>query len=124
MQVKLHQIPHGVHSFCYSIFNCHCCSVVGEDTGRFINFIVNILLGISVLMWFLVSFIWQIIYNCWWYITSSANELVTVVWSYMHLLFVAIIQILGTFGLLSLNTTHLALRILYYVFLLWVFSTF
>ena len=92
-----------------------------KTVADLLTFIVNILLGISVLMWFLVNFIWQIIYNCWWYIASSANELVTVVWLYGHLPFMAIIQILGAFSLLSLNFTDLVLRILYYIFLLWVF---
>ena len=86
-----------------------------------LTFTVNMLLGIPVLMWFLINFIWQIIYNCWWCVASSANDLVTVMWSYVHIPFVALIQILGAFGLLSLNVTHLVLRILYYVFLLWVF---
>ena len=92
-----------------------------KTVAALLSFIVNVLLGISVLMWFLVNFIWQIIYNCWWYIASSANELATIVWLYVHLPSMAIIQILGAFSLLSLKFTGLVLRILYYIFLLWVF---
>ena len=72
-------------------------------------------------MWFLVNFTWQIIYNCWWHLASSANDLVAFVWSYVKLPFVVVIHILKSFGLLSLSVTHLVLRNLYYIFLLWVF---
>ena len=85
-----------------------------------ITFFFNALLGLAILMWFIVNIIWQMIYNCWWYIASSANDLVALVWSYVKLPFVALIHILRGFGFLSLSVTHLVLRILYYVFLLWV----
>ena len=92
-----------------------------RTTVDFLTFLFNALSGLAILMWFIVNFIWQIIYNCWWYIASSANDLVTLVWSYVKLPFVALIHILKAFGLLSLSITYLVLRILYYVFLLWVF---
>ena len=86
-----------------------------------ITFLFNTLLGLAILMWFIVNFIWQIIYNCWWYIASSADDLVTLVWPYVKLPFAALIHILKAFGLLSLSVKHLVLRILYCVFLLWIF---
>ena len=86
-----------------------------------ITLLFNPLLGLAILMWFIVNFIWQIIYNCWWYIASSANDLVILVWPYVKLPFAALIHILKVFGLLSLSVTHLVLRILYCVFLLWIF---
>ena len=81
----------------------------------------NLLLGLGVLMWFIISFFAQIIYNCWWYIASSVNSLVAWVWSGVSLPLEGVIHIIWHFGLLSLSVTHLVLQILYYVFLLWVF---
>ena len=70
-------------------------------------FIYKLLLGLGVLMWFIISFFAQIIYNCWWYIASLANSLVAWVWSGVSLPL--------QFGLLSLTVTHLVLQKLYYV---------
>ena len=41
-----------------------------------LTFLLNALLGLVLLMWFIVNFIWQIIYNCVWYVASSGNDLV------------------------------------------------
>ena len=84
-------------------------------------FICDILLGLAVLMWFVLTLLGQILYNCWWKIASAANSLVAYVWSSVRLPLDVITHIIMHFGLLSLNLTHLILRILYYVFLLWVF---
>ena len=84
-------------------------------------FICNFLLGLLVLMWFILTLVGQIVHNCWWQIASVANSLVAYVWSYVRLPIDVIIHIIKHFGLLSLNLMHLVLRILYYVFLLWVF---
>ena len=84
-------------------------------------FIFNILLGLVVLMWFIITLVGQFVYNYWWKIASSANSVVAYVWSGVCLPIDAIINVIKHFGLLSLSLTHLVLRILYYVFLLWVF---
>ena len=44
-------------------------------------FIFNILLGLVVLMWFIITLVGQFVYNCWWQIASSANSVVAYVWS-------------------------------------------
>ena len=86
-----------------------------------VYFLYNFLLGLGVLMWFIFTLVSQLIYNCWWYLASLVNSLVAWVWSSVHLPIDATIHIIKHFGLLSLSVTHLVLRILYYVFLLWVF---
>ena len=45
------------------------------------QFLCHILLGLSILMWIIISFLGQIIYNCWWYTASTVNNLVVYVWS-------------------------------------------
>ena len=72
-------------------------------------------------MWFAVSIISQFIYNCWWHVVSAANNLVVYIWSGVHLSIDIVIHVLKHFGFLSLSITHLVLRVLYYVFLLWIF---
>ena len=84
-------------------------------------FLGNILIGLLVLKWFILTLLGQFIYNCWWHIASSANSLVAYVWSSVHLPIDVIIHIIKHFGLLSLSFMHLVLRVVYYVFLLWVF---
>ena len=84
-------------------------------------FLGNILIGLLVLMWFILTLLGQFIYNCWWHITSSANSLVAYVWSGVCLPIDTIIHIIKHFGLLSLSFTHLVLRVVYYIFLLWAF---
>ena len=84
-------------------------------------FIFNVLLGLVVLMWFIITLVGQFVYNCWWQIASSANFVVAYVWSRVHLPIDVIIHVIKHFGLLPLSLMHLVLRILYYVFLLWVF---
>ena len=81
----------------------------------------NFLLGLGVLMQFIFTLVSQLIYNCLWYLVSLVNLLVAWVWSSVCLLIETTIHIIKHFGLLSLSVTHLVLRILYYVFLLWVF---
>ena len=46
------------------------------------QFLCDILLGLGVLMWFIISFLGQIIYNCWWSTASAANNLggIRLVW--------------------------------------------
>ena len=60
-------------------------------------------------MWFIIGFLAQIIYNCWWYLASSANSLVAWVRSGVHLPLDAVVHIIRHFGLLSLSVTHLVL---------------
>ena len=84
------------------------------------QFLCDILLGLGILMWLIISFLGQIIYNCWWYTASAANNLVAYIWSGVHLPIDVAVHVVH-FGLLSLSVTHLVLRILYYVFLLWIF---
>ena len=72
-------------------------------------FTYNLLLGLGVLVWFIISFFAQMIYNCLWYIASSANSLVAGVWSGVSLPLEAVIHIIQHFGLLSLSVTHLVL---------------
>ena len=72
-------------------------------------FMYNLLLGLGVLMWFIISFFAQIIYNCWWYIASLANSLVAWVWLGVSLPLEAVIHIIQHFGFLSLSVTHLVL---------------
>ena len=86
-----------------------------------VYFLYNILLGLGVLMWFIFTLLSQLIYNCWWYLASSANSLVAWIWSWVHLPIDTVIHIIKYFGLLSLSMTHLVLRVLYYIFLLRVF---
>ena len=90
----------------------------------FINlgqFLLNILVGLGVLMWFAISIISQFIYNCWWHVASVVNNLVAYIWSGVHLPIDIVVHVLKHFGFLSLSVTHLVLRVLYYVFLLWIF---
>ena len=86
-----------------------------------VYFLYNFLLGLDVLMWFIFTLVSQLIYNCWWYLASSANSLVAWIWSRVLIPTDAAIHIIKHFGLLSLSVTHLVLRVLYYIFLLWVF---
>ena len=62
-------------------------------------FIYNLLLGLGVLMWLIISFLAQITYNYWWYIALLANSLLAWVWSDVSLLLEAIIHIIWHFGL-------------------------
>ena len=84
-------------------------------------FIFNILLGLVVLMWFIITLVGQFVYNCWWQIALSANSVVAYAWSGVRLPIDVIIHVIKHFGLLSLSLMQLVLRILYYVFLIWVF---
>ena len=112
---------HGLHGFMIVPLIAIVAVWLIQTIVDLITFLINALLGLTILMWFLVNFIWQIIYNCWWHIASSANDLVAFVWSHVKLPFEVVIHILKSFSLLSLSVTHLVLRILYYIFLLWVF---
>ena len=85
------------------------------------QFLCDILLSLGILMWLIISFLGQIIYNGWWYTASATNNLVAYVWSGVHLPIDVAVHVVKHFGLLSLSVTHLVLRILYYVFLLWIF---
>ena len=84
--------------------------------------ILNILGGVLILMWLGLLHLWNLIYNAWWYVTSTANSIITYIWSGVCIPFEVILHVIKHFGLLSLTTTHLVLHILYYVFLLWVFT--
>ena len=84
--------------------------------------IINILGGILVLMWLVLSQLWNLIYNAWWYVASAANSLISYIWSGVCIPFEVLLHVIKHFGLLLLTTTHLVLRILYYVFLLSVFT--
>ena len=84
--------------------------------------IINILGGFLVLMWLVLSKLWNLIYNVWWYVTSAANSLIAYIWTRVCLPFEVLLHVIKHFRLLSLTTTHLVLCILHYVFLLWVFT--
>ena len=84
--------------------------------------IIKICWGLVVLMLWVLLQIWNLIYNAWWYVASAANSLTAYIWSGVCLPFEFLLHVMKHFGLLSLTTTHLVLRILYYVFLLWTFT--
>ena len=85
------------------------------------QFLCNILLSLGVLMWLIISFLGQIFYNCWRNTALATNNLVVYVWSGVHLPIDVAVHVVKHFGLLSLSVTHLVLRVLHYVFLLWIF---
>ena len=89
---------------------------------RVLLVILNIRGGVTILMWLGLSYLWNLIYNAWWYVAAMANSVITYIWSRVYIPFEVIIHVIKHFGLLSLTTTHLVLRILYYTFLLWVFT--
>ena len=86
-----------------------------------LHFLLNILIGSVILMWFIVSGLYKFIINCWWYVAYSANSIVLYIWARVRLPIDFAAHVSKHFGLLSLSITHLALQILYYVFLLWIF---
>ena len=83
-----------------------------------LQFLLNILIGMGVLMWFTTSVVFQFIYNCWWNVASMANNLVVYIWARVCLPIDFIVHVLKHFWLLSLSVMHLVLRVLYYIFLL------
>ena len=83
---------------------------------------IKILWGLVVLMLWVLLQIWILIYNVWWHVATAANSLTAYIWSGVCLPFEFLLHVIKHFGLLSLTTTHLVLRILYYVFLLWTFT--
>ena len=83
-----------------------------------LQFILNIFIGCRVLMWLAISVLVKFIYNCWWYVASTANNLFAYIWARVSLPIDFAVHVLKHFGLLSLSMTHLVLRILYYIFLL------
>ena len=85
-------------------------------------FTLNIVLGVTILMLVLLSYLWNLIYNVWWYVAATAHNLIAYIWSGVCIPFQVVIHVIKYFGLLSLTTTHLVLHILYYIFLLWVFT--
>ena len=86
-----------------------------------VQLLLNILAGLGVLVWFAISIISQFIYSFWWHVASAANHLVVYIWPSVHLPIDIVVHVLKHFGFLSFSITHLALRVLYYVFLLWIF---
>ena len=84
--------------------------------------LINNLVGLLTLMWWVFTHIWYVLYNTWWHVAEAAHNLVAYIWSGVCLPFQVVLHVIKHFGLLSLTTTHLVLRVLYYVFLLWVFT--
>ena len=85
------------------------------------QFLFNILIGLGVLMWFILSALFNFIYNCWWYVASLAHNLVMYICARVCLPIDFTVHALKHFSLLSLSITHLVFHMLYYVFLLWIF---
>ena len=93
-----------------------------RSLANLLGVIVNIFWGLLVLMFWVLLQIWNLIYNTWWHVASAANDLIAYIWSGVCLPFQFLLHVIKHFGLLLLTTTHLILRILYYVFLLWTFT--
>ena len=93
-----------------------------QSIYHILEFTFNLILGVTILMWYLLLSLYNLIYNAWWYVAAAAHNIVTYIWSGVCIPIEVVIHVIKHFSLLSLTTMHLALCILYYVFLLWVFT--